>query len=204
MDPHKRLTGQQLPTPARTPSLFEHQGSFSGARRPAGRPSSAPPWFDAWAAGIDGVRVAQDDKEGMHIYGHYAPLVDASLKLYSGLVSLPQKCRYMPHMARVLAARPLAQGHDGCRDMCEQGAVAATFQALQPTPCSRARDLPSRVPRSTISTASALGIATVCGRSWRNAGSDRRCTGRSRCICRTDLGRASAGFRTPNGGARAS
>lgn len=96
--------------------------------------TAAPPWFDAWAAGVDGVRVAQDDKEGMHIYGHYAPIVDTSLKLYSGLVSLPPKCRYMPHMARVLAARPLAQGHDGCRDMCEQGAVAATFQALQPTP----------------------------------------------------------------------
>lgn len=39
--------------------------------------TAAPPWFDDWAAGVDGVRVAQDDKEGMHIYGHYAPMVDA-------------------------------------------------------------------------------------------------------------------------------
>ena len=96
--------------------------------------TAAPPWFTAWAAGHDGVRVSQDDKQGPNIYGAYARLVDPSLKLYSGLVSLPPRCRYMPQMSQVLKRWPLALGHDGRRDMCEQGVVAAAFQALWATP----------------------------------------------------------------------
>ena len=96
--------------------------------------TAAPSWFDAWASGIDGVRVSQDNKEGPHIYGKYQGLVDQSLKLYSGLVSLPPRCRYMPQMSRVLKKQPLQPGHNGQADMCEQGVVAATFQAFQAKP----------------------------------------------------------------------
>lgn len=96
--------------------------------------TAAPPWFEAWAAGRDPVRVAQDNKEGLHIYGTYGALVDPALKLYSGLVSLPPGRRYMREMAQVLAAQPLRAGHHGANDMCEQGVIAATFQRLRPVP----------------------------------------------------------------------
>jgi predicted O-methyltransferase YrrM len=93
-----------------------------------------PDWFDAWTSGIDRVRVAQDDKEGPYIYGAYANKVDPRLALYSGLISLPARVRYMDHMSSILAEQPLNQGHDGRRDMCEQGVVAACFQRLNPVP----------------------------------------------------------------------
>lgn len=96
--------------------------------------TAAPKWFDRWAAGRDGLRVSQDDKEGLHIYGRYADLVHRTLRLYSGLVSLPPGYRYLPHLLAVLDRRPLAAGHDGRSDMCEQGVVAATFQRGRPTP----------------------------------------------------------------------
>ncbi len=96
--------------------------------------TSAPPWFDAWAAGVDRVRVSQDNRSEPRIYGAYSGFVDGHLRLYSGLVSLPPHCHYLTAMARVLEQQPLGAGHDGIDHMCEQGVVAATFQAFDPAP----------------------------------------------------------------------
>lgn len=96
--------------------------------------TGAPPWFDAWTEGRDTVRVSQDNKGIPRIYGNYSSLVDPALKLYSGLISLPPGCLYMREMLEVLSQQPLAAGHNGMEDMCEQGVVAATFQSYAPVP----------------------------------------------------------------------
>lgn len=96
--------------------------------------TGVPEWFDAWARGADRVRVSQDNKEGPHIYGDYASMVDPRLALYSGLISLPPRCRFMTVMSHVLRTQPLRRGHDGIDHMCEQGVVAATFQRFDPLP----------------------------------------------------------------------
>lgn len=93
-----------------------------------------PEWFDLWLSGRDKIRVAQDDKEGPHIYGRYAEGVDPRLALYSGLISLPPNVSYMKAVLDVLREKPLAQGHDGRRDMCEQGVIACSFQKFDPLP----------------------------------------------------------------------
>lgn len=88
-----------------------------------------PEWLQEWLRGEDKCRVSQDDRwpaEGM--YGNYVPHVDLAKRLYSGLVSFRPGQRYMDAIARVLSVQPLAQPHDGRRDMCEQGVVAAAFQ----------------------------------------------------------------------------
>ncbi|MFO1148455.1 MAG: DegT/DnrJ/EryC1/StrS family aminotransferase [Alsobacter sp.] len=88
-----------------------------------------PEWLPEWLRGEDTCRVSQDDRwpvEGL--YGNYVPHVDLTKRLYSGLVSLQPGQRYMDAIARVLSIQPLAQPHDGRRDMCEQGVVAAAFQ----------------------------------------------------------------------------
>jgi hypothetical protein len=96
----------------------------------------APPeWWADWVQGTDPCRVSQDDTwPADALYGRYRDLVDLSLRLYSGLVSLPPRLSYMPSILDVLARRPLEQGHDGTRDMCEQGVIAAAFQALRARP----------------------------------------------------------------------
>lgn len=97
---------------------------------------TAPPaWFDAWKAGKDGLRVAQDDRwpaEGL--YGEYLGEVYLPAKLYSGLVSLPPGLRYLREMLAVFERNPLRPGHDGCQNMSEQGVVAAAFCRLGATP----------------------------------------------------------------------
>ncbi|WP_395687790.1 hypothetical protein [Aestuariivirga sp.] len=93
-----------------------------------------PPWFESWVSGDDVLRVAQVEREGPHIYGRYADFVDHQLALYSGLVSLPPGLRYMDAILRLLQDRPLAAGHDGRSDMCEQGVIAACFQTFGATP----------------------------------------------------------------------
>lgn len=93
-----------------------------------------PTWYRQWVEGNDIVRLSQDDSESPWIYGKYARLVNTELMLYSGLVSLPPKCRYMPHLAEVLAEQPLSKGHNGKVDMDEQGVIAATFQRLNASP----------------------------------------------------------------------
>lgn len=97
--------------------------------------TAPPPWFDAWCTGHDPCRVSQDDRfgTGLH-YGRYADLVDPMFALYSGLVSLPPGLRYMGEVDAVLRDRPLAPGHDGRRDMCEQGVIAVAFQQLSAIP----------------------------------------------------------------------
>jgi len=94
-----------------------------------------PAWFDSWVGGHDPVRVAQDDRSAVDsIHGRYARHVDPVKKLYSGLVSLPPRLRYMPELTAVLTKQPLRFGHDGCEDMDEQGVVAATFQQFDAIP----------------------------------------------------------------------
>lgn len=91
-----------------------------------------PSWFADWIQGTDPLRVTQDDRWPPEMmYGRYVAHVDLGLKLYSGLISLPPGICYMEKMMEVLAAQPLLAGHDGRREMCEQGVIAATFQKLR-------------------------------------------------------------------------
>ncbi|HAS82517.1 MAG TPA: hypothetical protein DCS43_07560 [Verrucomicrobia bacterium] len=97
--------------------------------------TGAPTWFDQWRTGQDECRVTQDDrwpKDGL--YGHYAAYVDNSSRLYSGLIALPPGLYYMPAVEAILGRQPLNFGHDGRRDMCEQGVIAAAFQTIGATP----------------------------------------------------------------------
>jgi protein-L-isoaspartate O-methyltransferase len=94
-----------------------------------GRPS----WFDAWKKGEDGVRLSQETWNPV-IYGTYGDLADPDLSLNSGLASLSPDDRMGEEIISVLTERPLAYRHDGRRDMCEQGVIAAAFQRLDVTP----------------------------------------------------------------------
>jgi len=93
-----------------------------------------PVWLDRWITGNDPIRVSQDDRSNPAIYGRYAVHVDPAKQFYSGLVSLPPGLRYMSQFRDVLAVQPLAIPHNGCRDMCEQGVVAAAFQRCEVEP----------------------------------------------------------------------
>jgi hypothetical protein len=97
--------------------------------------TDVPLWFDDWVKGVDVLRVSQDDlSETEKIYGNYAAHVRADYKLYSGLISLPPTLTYMNEFVAVLTSQPLKLGHDGRRDVCEQGVVAAAFQSLNAEP----------------------------------------------------------------------
>jgi hypothetical protein len=97
--------------------------------------TASPSWFAQWADGNDHCRVTQDDRWPMKdLYGTYVDFVDERQRLYSGLISLPPKLRYMQELLAILAAKPLSPGHDGRRDMCEQGVLAATFERLGALP----------------------------------------------------------------------
>ena len=97
--------------------------------------TAAPDWFEAWKAGTDGLRVSQDDRRPVEgLYGEYISQADQSLRLYSGFVSLPPRLRYLPELLAVLNRQPLADGHNGCENMSEQGVVAAAFTRLGATP----------------------------------------------------------------------
>lgn len=95
-----------------------------------------PDWFERWAAGRDGVRVAATSESPLvhPIYGRYHAYVDASLKLYSGMVSLPPGQRYVPAVQRLLRKQPLEKPHHGKKHMCEQGVLVAALQTLDPQP----------------------------------------------------------------------
>lgn len=97
--------------------------------------TAVPDWFAAWCAGQDPCRVTQDDRygDGRH-YGRYTGRVDPASAFYSGLISLPPGLAYMPDILVVLAEQPLAAGHDGRRDMCEQGVIASAFQEIGALP----------------------------------------------------------------------
>lgn len=97
--------------------------------------TARPAWFEDWARGDDVCRMTQDDRWPLEgLYGSYIDLVDADKRLYSGLISLPPALRYMNEVSKVFAARPLARGHDGRRDMCEQGVIATAFQRIGARP----------------------------------------------------------------------
>ena len=97
--------------------------------------TARPAWFEDWARGDDVCRMTQDDRWPLEgLYGSYIDLVDADKRLYSGLISLPPTLRYMNEVSKVFAARPLAQGHDGRCDMCEQGVIATAFQRIGARP----------------------------------------------------------------------
>jgi hypothetical protein len=93
-----------------------------------------PPWFDAWTAGTDPVRVAQSPGAPLEHYGEYAAQCDRDLMFYSGLVSLPPGVDLGAALLDVLRHQPLRPGHDGRRNMSEQGVVAAAAGALGAVP----------------------------------------------------------------------
>jgi protein-L-isoaspartate O-methyltransferase len=94
-----------------------------------------PSWYADWLKGADRLRVTQDDREvPSRMYGRYVGAVDLQLKLYSGLISLPPEVTYMREMESVFREQPLLSKHNGQRDMCEQGVIAATFQRLDAAP----------------------------------------------------------------------
>ena len=90
-----------------------------------------PTWFEAWYGGSDFTRISRDDsRRHPEIYGQYAGMVDLGSSIYSGLASLPPRVSIMPVLTSLLEREPLAAPHDGREAMCEQGAIAVTFQAL--------------------------------------------------------------------------
>jgi len=93
-----------------------------------------PPWFESWRQGRDGCRISQDDSLRYEkIYGRFQDFVSLEQRLYSGLVSLPPQSPYGITLTSVLDEIPLDAPHDGVKDMCEQGAVALTFERLRAT-----------------------------------------------------------------------
>jgi hypothetical protein len=90
---------------------------------------TAPPaWFEAWRAGADGPRITQDSREFQPDgYGEYVDMVDQRNRLYSGLVSLPPRQKYMDVVVDIFRSRPLRFPHDGKKYMSEQGVIAAAF-----------------------------------------------------------------------------
>lgn len=97
--------------------------------------TAAPYWWQAWCAGTDRLRVSEDNGEDpSRIYGRYGHAIRPESQLYSGLIALPPRLCYMPKVAEILRDTPLQDGHDGRRDMCEQGVLAAAFQRLNAFP----------------------------------------------------------------------
>lgn len=97
--------------------------------------TAQPYWWQAWLAGTDRLRVSEDNREDpSRIYGRYAHAIGPQSQLYSGLIALPPRLRYMPQVAEILRETPLQNGHDGRRHMCEQGVLAAAFQRLNAFP----------------------------------------------------------------------
>jgi hypothetical protein len=64
------------------------------------------------------------------ICGNYTTDVDLKLKRFSGMISLPHGFHYMGRILEMLDTQPLVVENDGRIDMCEQGAINATFQKL--------------------------------------------------------------------------
>jgi predicted O-methyltransferase YrrM len=111
---------------------------------------SKPPWFQAWAAGEDGVRVSQEEPDLSYSYGQYGRAVDRDRKLYSGLVSLPPDFDFFAAMLALLTFEPLIPPHDGRVDMSEQGCLTAAFANVdvEPIPLSEFPILGTWIPAS--------------------------------------------------------
>src|SRR5664279_6604413 len=64
--------------------------------------TGAPTWFKPWAQGHDVCRVTQDDRWPLEgLYGSYVAFVDERQRLYSGLISLPPRLRFMHEIEAV-------------------------------------------------------------------------------------------------------
>jgi protein-L-isoaspartate O-methyltransferase len=95
-----------------------------------------PKWYENWKAGKDLVRVSQSKDASMEHFGEYQHLIDKKLMLYSGIVSLPPNLFYLNKFLEILKQYPLKHPHNGCKNVSEQGVVAAAFQTfrLKPIP----------------------------------------------------------------------
>lgn len=126
-----------------------------------------PVWFDAWAAGAD--RVAQSPGAPLEHYGEYADECDPDRMFYSGLVSLPPGADFGAAMLDVLTRRPLRPGHDGRRNMSEQGVVAAAAAALGAVPIPL-HEFPFAVAgHDTLTVGPAGPVGPVWGYHFGNA-----------------------------------
>ena len=97
--------------------------------------TAKPIWFDQWRSGKDPIRITQDNLwPATGMYGKYVSHVNLDLKLYSGLISLPPQVTYIDQFLQVMQKQALAIPHDGRKDMCEQGIVAAAFQEFEVLP----------------------------------------------------------------------
>jgi len=92
--------------------------------------TAKPKWFYLWKNGKDRLRVSQDDTTLAHYYGEYAKQAANSLKLYSGIISLPPKLFFDKELIGFLKKFPLKKDHDGTLNMSEQGAIAAVFSKI--------------------------------------------------------------------------
>jgi predicted O-methyltransferase YrrM len=96
------------------------------------------------------------------MYGRYAHAISPQSQLYSGLISLPPHLRYMPQLTEILHETPLQDGHDGRRDMCEQGVIAAAFQRLDAFPLPLYQFPFARAFEAAID----YGLEGDLGRAW--------------------------------------
>lgn len=91
-----------------------------------------PSWFEDWASGRDTPRLTHDclrwDKSTL--YGDYHHSVPDDQRPYSGLLSVGPGQHYLPLMLAILDQNPLKNGHNGCRDMDEQGVVAGALNLI--------------------------------------------------------------------------
>lgn len=120
-----------------------------------------PPWFEAWKQGVDAVRLTQESWSP-NGYGRYIDSVDMNLALNSGLASLPPHDRLSEEVLSILADRPLQLGHDGRRNMCEQGVIATAFQRMQVVPIPL-HEFPFA---SAYETSVQRGSGDVQGKEW--------------------------------------
>jgi hypothetical protein len=86
-----------------------------------------PKWYKNWKAGKDLLRVSQSKDASMEHFGEYQHLIDKKLMLYSGIVSLPPNLFYLRKFLEILKQYPLKRPHNGCKNVSEQGVVAAAF-----------------------------------------------------------------------------
>lgn len=92
--------------------------------------TAKPKWFHLWKNGKDRLRVSQDDTTLANYYGEYARQAVNSLKLYSGIISLPPKLFFDKKLIGFLKKFPLKKDHDGTINMSEQGVIAAVFSKI--------------------------------------------------------------------------
>lgn len=93
-----------------------------------------PQWYKQWKLGKDCVRISQSKDAPMSSFGEYGHLINKKLMLYSGIVSLPPNFFYTKKFIEILKKFPLKTPHNGCKNVSEQGIVAASFQSFKIKP----------------------------------------------------------------------